>query len=179
MDITEKVCTVCKTMKHLTEFRKYSGRSRGGVRPLCKDCQREYEKKWRSSSKEYMAAQRQKRRDADKVYRQEWMCRNRASYLVSECRRRCTKKGIPFNLDQHVQELEKRIAAGVCEVSGYPLNNTPSTGRTFNTPSLDMINPKGGYLYENVRIVAFAVNAALGDWGEQNFKQIMKMWMAK
>lgn len=177
--ITEKTCSVCKTLKLLTEFRKYSGRSKGGVRPLCKICQREYEKKWRSSSKEYRAAQRQQRRDKDRAYRQKYNMENKASLLVSECRRRCKKKNIPFDLDQHIEEIQNRISMGLCEVSGFPLNTTVCAGRPFNTPSLDRINPKDGYLYNNIRIVAFAVNAAMGDWGEDAFKKIMKTWMEK
>lgn len=89
------------------------------------------------------------------------------------------KKGIQFNLTKYIHQLSERINKGVCEVSGFLLDNTPSAGRKFNAPSLDRIDPKRGYVYENVRIVAFAVNAAMGDWGEDAFKQIMKKWMEK
>jgi len=174
-----KVCTVCHEDKPLDQYRRYSGRGRFGLRPLCKICQREYEKKWRSNSKEARHEARMKRKDKAAVYSREYRAKNRAKYLVAECRRRCQKHGWEFDLDQHLGELQTRIQEGYCELTGIPLNLEAIRGRPFNTPSLDRIDPKKGYLYENIRIVAFAVNAMLGDWGEEVALEIARAWIRK
>lgn len=174
-----KVCTVCGVDKPLDQYRRYTGRGRFGVRPLCKICQREYEKKWRSNSKEYRKKQREKRAEKARAYSREYRSENRAKYLISECRRRCSKKGIPFDLDIYQKEIQERINAGVCEVSGVSLNLTASEGRPFNTPSIDRIVPEEGYVYRNIRITAFAVNAMMGDWGEKVALEIMQSWIQK
>ena len=172
-----KVCSVCQIEKAKDMFRPYKGRSKDGLRPLCKNCQREYEKKWRNTSKESRKRSRQKRREKDKLYRQKWIVGNRAKYLVSQVRRNAKKKNLPFDLDAHVAEIQSRIDAGICEVSKYPLDTGVRGGRVFNTPSIDRIEPKKGYVYSNIRIVCFAINAAFGDWGLENTKKVMNSWL--
>lgn len=172
-----KACTVCGEVKPLDQYRKYTGRGRLGLRPLCKECQREYEKTWRSQSKENRQAMRARRSDKAAIYSREYRAKNRALYLIGECRRRCQRKGIPFDLDQHADQIQARISVGICEVSGIPLEVSTDPGRKFNTPSLDRKNPKDGYVLTNVRIVAFAVNAMMGDWGEELALEIMNQWI--
>ncbi len=172
-----KVCTVCDESKPLDQYRKHRARGRLGLRPLCKVCQREYEKGWRSQSKEARKAARAKRSQKTAIYSREWRDKNRAAYLVAECRRRSRKKGIAFDLDAHVVQLQERISKATCELSGIALALGTAPGRAYNTPSLDRIEPSKGYIYENVRIVAFAVNAMLGNWGEEVAMSIIKQWM--
>lgn len=173
-----KVCTVCGEDKPLDQYRKYSGRGKFGLRPLCKVCQRKYESTWRSRSKENRKVVRAKRAGKAAVYAREYRVKKRAFYLIGEARRRCKRKNIPFDLDQHVAEIQERIDRRVCEVTGIPLEVSSAPGRRFNTPSLDRINPKGGYVLTNVRIVAFAVNAMMGDWGEETALYIAKQWVS-
>lgn len=87
----------------------------------------------------------------------------RAQCLVSHARIRSARKGIAFDLDIHVDDLQRRIDAGFCELTGLPFNL--SGGRTWDGPSLDRIVPADGYVIGNVRVVCYAVNSALGDWG--------------
>ena len=103
---------------------------------------------------------------------------NKARYLISSIKSRCQRKNIPFNLSEYEIELNQRIDSGVCEVSGFPLRLVYGK-QNYDSPSIDRIDPKKGYVYENVRIVAFAVNASMGNWGEAKFRQIMKKWMEK
>lgn len=174
-NITEKKCTKCDVVKPLSEYRKYSGRCVGGVRPICKVCQRSYEKEWRSKSKDYRKEQRKKHREKDKLYRAEYNMRNKARYLTSSIKTRCKNKGLPFDLDKYENEINERIEKGICEVSGFPLRLEHGK-RDFNSPSIDRVVPELGYVYSNIRIVAFSVNAALGDWGEDKFLQVLKHW---
>ena len=175
-----KTCSVCGASKPLTDFRKYSGATPDGRRPLCKPCQRDYEKNWRNRSGDKLRKARWIRSPKAQAYARKYRAENRAAYLVAECRRRCTKHGIPFDLD--VQQLQTRINAGKCEVSGYALDVRPLTERYQrrpDSPSLDRINPKKGYVMSNVRVVCLAVNLALSNWGEAVLLPILKAWMAK
>lgn len=176
-----KICTRCGVEKDLEDFRPYVGRSRDGRRPLCRLCHRAYEKRWRDSTPEKQKARRLQRRDLARQYGLTRRHNARAKYLVTACRARCVKKNIPFDLHEHIPEIQTRLDKGFCEVTGFPFDLRPremeETGRRPATPSLDRKNPKGGYLLSNIRVVCFAVNAAMGDWGEKETLPIMEAWL--
>ena len=172
-----KACTVCGEVKPLDQYRKYSGRGRLGLRPLCKVCQRAYEKAWRVNSVEARKNSRAKRSQKTAIYSRQYRAKNRAAYLIAECRRRSQKKGFAFDLDAYVPQIQERISKAICEVSGIALALEAAPGRAYNTPSVDRIDPSSGYVYGNVRIVAFAVNAMLGDWGEDVAMSIINQWL--
>ena len=172
-----KACTVCGEVKPLDQYRKYSGRGRLGLRPLCKVCQRVYEKAWRSNSVEARKNARAKRSQKTAIYSRQYRAKNRAAYLIAECRRRSQKKGFAFDLDAYVPQIQERISKAICEVSGIALALEAAPGRAYNTPSVDRIDPSSGYVYGNDRIVAFAVNAMLGDWGEDVAMSIINQWL--
>jgi len=175
-----KICTKCKKRKRKDAFRTYSGRSQDGLRPLCRKCQLKYEKHWRLMSAEKLRKARWIRSPQTQAYARNYRVKNKAAYLAAECRRRCLKKGLEYNLD--VAELQRRIELGVCELTGYPLELSPVNykwERRPNTPSLDRINPKEGYTMKNVRVVCTAVNLALSNWGEEALLPIVRMWARK
>lgn len=91
--------------------------------------------------------------------------RHRAKPLIQNAKRRAEKRGLPFDLDEHTEALQARIDANRCEVTGLPFNL--EGGRTWDSPSLDRIDPASGYVFSNVRVVLYSVNCALGDWGEE------------
>jgi hypothetical protein len=147
------------------------------LRPICKPCQREYEKTWNSRNKDVRRAYRHKRAEAEKAYRQTYDAENRGRLLVMESKRRSTRKNHPFDLDQHITELEERIKEG-CEMTGVAFN-LHSRGATWNSPSLDRIDPQKGYVLSNIRVICFAMNAALGNWGEESLRSLMKKWLER
>ena len=126
----------------------------------------EYEAKWRAENSEHL-----KRRAAKRRLEKRAMC------LIAGARVRCRKKGITFDLDGFSEELQRRIDLGACEISGIPFDLSP--GRKPTSPSLDRKNPAGGYTPNNVRVICHALNAALGDWGEDALAPIMMGWLAK
>lgn len=101
----------------------------------------------------------------------------RAQCLVGTVRTRCHRRNLEFDLDPYIAEIQKRIDRGLCEVTGVPFDLSP--GRKFNSPSIDRIDPRKGYVYSNIRIVLNLVNAALGDWGEATLREVMTVWLAK
>jgi hypothetical protein len=173
-----KTCTTCNETKPISEFRKYGGRCRDSLRPLCKVCQREYERGWRSQTKEYRAAARQRRKAKAKEYANQYLSQNRAKYLVAECRRRSARRGLAFDLDQHTPEIQTRIDQGRCELSEVPLKTTMGP-MAFDSPSIDRIDPSKGYVYSNIRVVCRAMNCALGDWGEEVLARVVSGWLAR
>ncbi len=178
-DLSTKICTVCKLSKPLSEYREYSGRGKRGLRPLCKPCQRAYERTWRSMSKENRRLMRAKRRDKAGIYARQYRAQFRARYLIASCRKRSAKKGWAFDLDLYETEIQARMDAGKCELSGIALNLEPTKGRRFNSPSIDRINPTQGYIYDNIRVICFAMNAFLGDWGEATALEVATAWVRK
>src|SRR3990167_2435290 len=175
-----KTCTQCKGVKPRTAFRRYWGQSSDGLRPLCKDCQRAYEKTWRSQHKEQLRTMREKRREKDKDYRWTFRDTNVANYLVSRIKPRALKRHLPFDLDQHLPELQERMNQRTCEMTGIPLVLAKGgRGPQYNSPSLDRIDPKKGYIYTNIQIVCFAINAAFGSWGEEPTRLVMGKWLER
>ena len=101
----------------------------------------------------------------------------RMKFLLYHARDRSSKKGIPYDLDEHRAELEARLDKGLCELTGFPFAS--GNGRQFNSPSLDRIHPNLGYVYTNIRLICLSANMALGNWGEENTKQLMSRWLVK
>jgi hypothetical protein len=171
-----KTCTSCARKLSRGAFRRYCGRSSDGLRPICKECQRIYEARWRGKNLDVLTARRQARADKEKVYRQSYDAANRGRLLVMEAGRRARRRNLPFDLHEHIQEVEVRIQAGCCEMTGLPFN-FHAAGVQWNSPSLDRIIPERGYVLSNIRIVLFAMNAALGNWGEDTLRTIISAWL--
>jgi hypothetical protein len=80
-----------------------------------------------------------------------------------QARARARKLGAPFDLDQHEMALWVRYCRKVCEVTGMPLQTEGPVGPF--TASIDRVDPAKGYVYSNIRIVCFTLNAAMSNWG--------------
>lgn len=98
--------------------------------------------------------------------------------LIVAARARANKLDLPFDLDRHAAELRARIRLGVCELSGVALK-VERGPKQANSASLDRIRPELGYVYSNIRVIAFALNAGLGNWGEDAFAEIAKAYLAR
>lgn len=100
----------------------------------------------------------------------------RAACMVANARFRAGKRGIPFNLDaEDVEAFQKIIDAGACQLSG--ISFTILSGQTSTSPSLDRIDPALGYVKGNVRVICHALNMALGNWGEVEFRRIATAYL--
>lgn len=131
-----------------------------------KERKQAYEAQWRAENSDHLKARGAKRR-----------LEKRAKCLIAAARVRSRNKGHAFGLDDFSEEIQSRIDNGKCELSGVIFDLSP--GRKPNSPSLDRINPALGYLPSNVRVICHALNAALGDWGEEALLPIMAGWLAR
>ena len=93
--------------------------------------------------------------------------RGTVTKLLNYARDRSKLYDVPFELDR--DWLREKLERGVCEVSGLPVQRiSPGDYRTHPyAPSLDRIVPALGYVKSNTRLVLFAVNRAMSDWGDE------------
>lgn len=120
---------------------------------------------WRDVNREHLKYRSRKRR-----------LEKRAMCLVAAARVRAARRGIPFSLQAvDIAALQAVIDVGRCELSGATF--TLDGPRGPRSPSLDRVNPVLGYVPGNVRVVCHCLNAALGDWGEEETLQIMRQWV--
>jgi hypothetical protein len=133
------------------------------ARPEVAQRRKENFQRWSGENKEHLKEREAKRR-----------LEKRALCLIATSRTRAKKKGLEFDLERYADEIQTRIDKGVCEITGELFDLSP--GRKFNSPSLDRIDSKRGYTYDNVRIVLNMVNQALGDWGQDVAERVIRNW---
>lgn len=124
----------------------------------------------------------QKNRDKRNALSAKYRVINRSRFLVAQMKKRAKDKGLPFDLDKHAEDIQRRIDAGFCELTGYPFDLTPCDVkgvRKFNGPSVDRIDNDKGYTYDNIRIVLSIVNYAMNIWGEDVLREVMEHWLKK
>lgn len=94
-----------------------------------------------------------------------------AMRLIAPPRYRARKFGYAFNLTW--QDIYPAVLEGTCRLTGIPFNyewNGPGTNPY--APSVDRIDSSKDYTRDNVRLILWAVNRALGEWGDDVFAHI-------
>ena len=122
-------------------------------------------------------AKRNKQRSCVECRREhniEWRSENRAKSLISSAKNRATKKGLPFDLDQHVGYFKRTLEIGKCQLTGISFDLNTARSRVANpfAPSLDRIKPELGYVKNNVRIILWALNVGFSSWGIEKYQEI-------
>lgn len=92
-------------------------------------------------------------------------CPSWAARLLSEARKRSKLKGTACTLTRADMLALVERSGGRCELSGIPFNHDKAGTRRAFGPSLDRIDCGLGYVPGNVRLVVYAVNAAMNEWG--------------
>ena len=120
-------------------------------------------------------------REKDREYSEKRRRLHPANEMIRHARARAKKYGIPFDLDEHREELERRMKPMLCEMTGLPFVRARlmSRSRSFWIPSLDRIKPGKGYTIKNIRIVAWGMNCALQNWGEKELARAMQAWLSR
>lgn len=88
----------------------------------------------------------------------------RAGKLLTWIRSRAARTGREFDLSR--EWIAERLARGVCEVTGIPLELSKPPGSRFHpwAPSVDRIDCKKGYTQDNCRVVCWIYNMAKSEW---------------
>ena len=69
---------------------------------------------------------------------------------------------------------------GCCSLTGMEFDLTnygDKYQRSPQTPSIDKIDPKRGYVQGNVRLVTWHMNAALSEYGTEEFERLAKAYL--
>lgn len=140
MHAPTKRCHRCGTVKPYYEFGFHAGRT-DGLDSYCSPCGLAFVQAYQSTPE------------------------GRANVLVREAKRRATKRGLVFTLDKREAEIAAMIRKG-CALTGLEFDISSGTGRKPNSPSIDRVKPELGYTVENVRVICWALNSFLGEWGE-------------
>jgi hypothetical protein len=97
---------------------------------------------------------------------------------LSGCKARATARGRQFDLtlDWVIEQIERQGFR--CALTGIPFfsKNTSKSARDPYAPSFDRINSLGGYTKDNVRVIVFALNVMLLDWGDAVFEHILNCY---
>ena len=99
----------------------------------------------------------------------------RAVSLMGNARRRCKAKGIELNITQ--AWVEKHLIRGTCEITGLHFCFEPrdqNTTRRWDAPSLDRKDKDLPYTEDNTRVILWAVNCALAEYGTKTMLPILK-----
>lgn len=101
--------------------------------------------------------------------------KGRATVLVNNARSRSVNKGIEITLS--IDWVEKQLEKGTCQLTNIPFNLDPpaeNVTRRWDAPSLDRIDKTKPYNEENTRVVLWAVNCALAEYGTEIMLPILK-----
>lgn len=96
--------------------------------------------------------------------------------FIGKAKKRAEEKGWDFDLFDHFDEIVERIAKWKCELSGIDLESTEGK-KSINSISIDRIDSTEGYIYSNIRIIAWGLNAAFSDWGEDATLRLMRRYI--
>lgn len=131
-----KKCPQCGKRKAASQFGRSSS-SKDGLQSYCSSCKAAHQLKWNHKN---------------------W---GRRAALTAKGRAK--RRNLEFDLDPGA--IQTRFETGLCEATGIPYRINSGGVASWDSPSLDRINPSLGYTMNNVRIVLWAFNAACGTWG--------------
>lgn len=99
----------------------------------------------------------------------------RAVVLVNNARSRSVKKNIKMEVSR--EWVEEHLTRGTCQITGIPFNLAPPSDevtRRWDAPSLDRISKHKHYTEDNTRVILWAVNCALAEYGTEIMLPVLK-----
>lgn len=157
--VTHKTCATCGEYKHYREFCR-DKRRKDGAHYDCNACKKVEIAPYRERYYGYGRTHHRKR---------PWV------NMIANARDRAKRKGMEFDLDDYAPEIASRVMRGICELSGVPLSFDRE--RSPYSASLDRRDSTKGYTYDNIRVLAWGLNHALKDWGDEKMRPIMEGWI--
>jgi hypothetical protein len=100
--------------------------------------------------------------------------RGRAAHMLGNCRGSAKTRNITFDL--RLEDILPAVESRVCQLTGLPFDFSPNKKKGLNpyAPSVDRIDNERGYTKDNVRVVLWAVNAALNECSDEEARPIIK-----
>lgn len=160
-----KRCYRCKAEKPLTEYNKCSAR-KDGYHNECKACVHDRYKEDPNGIKKREAATIKWKQENPKGLWVHW--------AVHRAKRRAKVKHVPFNLTS--RDLLP-LVPDACPVFGTPFVFAGNaSGGIETSPSIDRIDPKKGYVIENIAIISLKANAIKNAYSAGELMQVA-LWL--
>lgn len=161
-------CSDCGVTKPYLEFyREAKNKRNGGYRYTCKACDSARRKVYDAN----LSPEKRKKRYQNHRRHQQRSTLNKAVMMLNGIKERCKKNGRVNEISRDY--LHAFIQLGVCAATGFKFRYGETKGgrggiRPF-TPSVDCIDPDGGYTYDNVQIVCSMYNVGKSHHDEIDF----------
>lgn len=140
--------------------------------------QKEYAKGYREKNKEQLREDARKYRDLNPDYHKEYAEKNlkgtfekKIRSLIYGARKRAKKGGVRFSITK--ADLEK---TEVCPLLEEPLDFSASKKAAPNSPTIDRIDPRFGYVPGNVQVISHRANRIKNDATFEEFEKIYLNW---
>ena len=86
----------------------------------------------------------------------------KTKYFLTSKKSKCAQRGLPFDISY--DWVYEKLEFGYCEATGLPFSwaraKDLDTWRNPHGPSIDQIEPSGGYIEDNCQMVVFHYNLA-------------------
>lgn len=165
-----RVCRKCSKEKPLDKFTKHKT-SKYGRSHVCRECSNQYNRKYKLENKERLGKLRRKRyretegrahKDREDKRKREYPLRYRCQVLRSGMVTRSRQKNLVFDKEFFtVDYLMQRLTSNTnCECCSKKLDISFKNDKKFNdnSPSMDRVNSRRGYLKDNVAIICWRCN---------------------
>lgn len=102
------------------------------------------------------------------------MLQREVSRIYKKAQYNAAQRGLPFDLSMEEMMQVGENSRWRCALTKIAFSLDKKDGCKFRpfAPSLDRIDSSKGYSLDNCRLVCFAVNAAMNEWGEEVFRVI-------
>lgn len=171
-----KVCSICGRDLPLEAYSKGTGMY--GRRSICKECDRnlhntpearERRRLRRIERRNTVAGLREREKQTDLLRLQNNEDAYK-KYIIRSAKRRALSQGIPFDIDYTDISIPE-----YCPLLGIKLNKHIGEGKLYNdSPSLDKIIPKLGYVKGNVWIISNKANRIKSDATIEELELLVK-----
>jgi len=106
------------------------------------------------------------------------LCNGTIATKLQDVRRRCKKKGWTYGLSRGWLMTQLQNQDYKCLLTGRKFQHySEEFKRNPWCMSIDRIDSKLGYIESNCRVVCYAVNAAMNEWGESVFAEIANKYI--
>lgn len=184
--MTEKLSTEERAERRRIKMAQYQATYRQRHKERRKEIDRAYRERKGDALREYQREWKKKQRETNPEFFREYHkayhaarkgdARIRAKQFVVSIKQRTKAQSLGFDLEDHLEEITERLSKWRCELSGVKLDQG-ATHTSINSASIDRIDSSKGYLYSNIRIIAWGLNCAFSHWGEEQTAKLMQRWL--
>lgn len=179
-----KICNKCQRVLSDPDFYKDKSH-KDGLRSTCKKCTNASHAKYVEKNRKKVNAQKREWQRKDRAnlsekrkiqQRIQWD-KGRGKRLLQRAKYRAKKKGLAYDLDNYSEDIIKRVHALRCEMTGLPMRIEGTSGKEWDSPSLDRIDATKGYTHDNIRVICWGMNTALSHWGDDALEKMVRAWI--